>query len=81
MNCIYCGDNTAVVDSRLAGPAIRRRRKCQACLKIFATVELPEGASLSVDQKLVKRLQILNLRFLQLKQDFDTILAEAKELQ
>src|SRR6187401_2108388 len=45
MKCPFCGDeDTQVIDSRVSeeGDAIRRRRRCQVCIKRFTTYETAE---------------------------------------
>src|SRR6187549_442797 len=45
MKCPFCGSaETQVIDSRVseAGDSIRRRRRCQACVKRFTTYETVE---------------------------------------
>ena len=45
MRCPFCtGDETRVVDSRLAGEGaqVRRRRECSLCKERFTTYESPE---------------------------------------
>lgn len=44
MNCLYCGDNTRVTNSRLQKRynTIWRRRKCLHCSNIFSTIERPD---------------------------------------
>lgn len=40
MRCPHCGgDETRVIDSRIAGDGIRRRRECQSCRRRFTTYE------------------------------------------
>jgi transcriptional repressor NrdR len=40
MFCPFCGDSsTRVIDSRLAGASVRRRRSCPACERRFTTYE------------------------------------------
>jgi len=40
MKCPYCGvDNSRVVDTRVSGDRIRRRRQCNACEQRFTTFE------------------------------------------
>ena len=39
MNCSKCGGVSSVIDSRLHGPFIRRRRICDACEYRWSTVE------------------------------------------
>jgi len=43
MKCEACGGASFVVESRKSriDNAIRRRRKCRACKRVWATVELP----------------------------------------
>ena len=41
MRCIYCNENTAVIDKRTSMDNItRRRRKCLSCDKRFTTKEI-----------------------------------------
>lgn len=41
MRCIYCNENTAVIDKRTSMDNItRRRRKCLSCDKRFTTKEV-----------------------------------------
>lgn len=42
MNCLYCGENTKVIDTRATENAMRRRRECETCEKRFTTYERPE---------------------------------------
>ncbi len=39
MKCPYCGSKSKVVDTRIAGEGIRRRRECLACGQRFTTYE------------------------------------------
>ncbi len=40
MKCPYCGvDNSRVVDTRISGDRIRRRRQCNVCEQRFTTFE------------------------------------------
>src|SRR3989338_2442102 len=39
MRCIYCANDTKVVDKRDAENIIRRRRECLSCAKRFTTYE------------------------------------------
>ena len=49
MICPFCKtDNDKVVDSRVSGTAIRRRRECQACGRRFTTREYIEIQPLTV---------------------------------
>lgn len=51
MQCIYCGSDTSVVNSRHQKRLnqVWRRRKCEACSAIFSTNEKPDlGLALSV---------------------------------
>lgn len=52
MVCIYCGQDTEVYNSRVKtrNPSVWRRRRCQACVAQFTTLELPDyRASLVVE--------------------------------
>lgn len=49
MICPYCkNDEDKVVDSRLSGMSIRRRRECLACGRRFTTYEYVETVALTV---------------------------------
>lgn len=39
MKCVYCGENTKVMDSRVSKSKVRRRRECLNCNKRFTTIE------------------------------------------
>lgn len=38
--CPHCGGKSAVLDTRLNGNDVRRRRRCKDCEKNFSTIEL-----------------------------------------
>lgn len=44
MKCIYCTTDTNVYNSRvkIKNPSVWRRRRCQACVAQFTTLELPD---------------------------------------
>ncbi len=50
MVCIYCGCDTAVFNSRARrkNPSVWRRRRCNACVAQFTTIELPDYSSVLV---------------------------------
>lgn len=49
MICPFCKkDNDKVIDSRMSGTSIRRRRECLACGKRFTTYEYVEQVPLTV---------------------------------
>lgn len=54
MVCIYCGHETEVYNSRVKArtPSVWRRRRCQACVAQFTTVELPDYAGAIVVRSL-----------------------------
>lgn len=52
MRCPYCGyEDTAVLETRDAEGATRRRRECQKCQKRFTTYERVENVDLVVIKK------------------------------
>jgi len=52
MRCPYCGhDDSKVVDSRVAGEGIRRRRQCLGCGSRFTTYEQAQMTALLVIKK------------------------------
>lgn len=54
MICPYCfSNNTVVIDSRESenGEVVRRRRRCEDCLRRFTTYERVEGLDLKVVKK------------------------------
>ncbi len=52
MRCPFCKrSDTKVVDSRVAGDALRRRRECLKCAKRFTTYERVENAAFLVVKK------------------------------
>lgn len=60
MNCPKCGSaDTSVRDSRQAGPARYRRRRCKACGKRFGTMEIPmqEYIRLKADEAAIESIQ------------------------
>ncbi|MBI5061073.1 MAG: transcriptional repressor NrdR [Candidatus Aenigmarchaeota archaeon] len=42
MRCVFCGNDTKVIDKRDNEETIRRRRECISCDKRFTTYERPE---------------------------------------
>ncbi len=42
MRCVFCGNDTKVIDKRDSEDTIRRRRECISCDKRFTTYERPE---------------------------------------
>lgn len=53
MVCIYCGNKTAVANSRAQSRqhAVWRRRSCKACKAVFTTIEQPDfTTSLMIEQ-------------------------------
>ena len=67
MRCIYCGGETAVVDSRSSIVTVRRRRRCTQCGKIFPTDEVAAQAAPSRAGELEQRLKAMKLRMVQLE--------------
>ncbi len=51
MKCIFCNEETKVVDSRESEDITRRRRECLDCEKRFTTYERPEGIQLYIIKK------------------------------
>lgn len=48
MQCPYCGNDSNVVDSRITGDGVRRRRTCIMCKRRFTTYEKVGSPSLRV---------------------------------
>lgn len=52
MKCTYCGhSHSKVIDSRMSGEVVRRRRKCLKCNERFTTYERVEQAPLMIIKK------------------------------
>lgn len=52
MNCPKCSaEDTKVIDSRVLGCCVRRRRECETCHYRFSTYENPQPRSLKVVKK------------------------------
>src|SRR3990172_4846257 len=48
MKCLFCEDNTRVIDTREVAGAIRRRRECSACGHRVTTYERVAAANLQI---------------------------------
>jgi transcriptional repressor NrdR len=56
MICPYCKhDEDKVVDSRVSGSSIRRRRECLACARRFTTYEYIEMVPLTFPTRKITR--------------------------
>jgi transcriptional regulator NrdR family protein len=73
MNCPKCEAGTKVIDSRDVEGGTRRRHCCRVCSHRFTTIERQEDEHAKPDPELVKRVRNMNLRFLQLKAEFDEV--------
>jgi transcriptional repressor NrdR len=52
MRCPFCGaDDTSVADTRIAGDAIRRRRRCEGCERRFTTYERYDEGPLHIRKR------------------------------
>lgn len=74
MQCIYCGGETTVADSRVNGATVRRRRRCKVCRKIFPTDEVAAQAVPSRSGELEQRLKAMKLRMAQLETELQLAL-------
>jgi len=60
MECIYCGGETCVTNSRAKKklPSVWRRRSCEACVAQFTTLEQPDySTALSVGRPSTTKLE------------------------
>lgn len=74
MQCIYCGGETLVADSRPHKTTVRRRRRCTQCARIFLTDEMAAQAAPIQTDKLERHLKAMKLRMAQLETELQLAL-------
>ncbi len=52
MNCIKCGRDTTVLDTRMIETFLRRRRQCLHCKHRFSTYEIDDGMTKTIKKYL-----------------------------
>ncbi len=52
MNCVKCGRDTTVLDTRMIESFLRRRRECAHCKHRFSTYEIDDGMTKTIKKYL-----------------------------
>lgn len=61
MKCIYCQQDTSVINSRPSSGTTRRQRKCKQCQRKFVTIEVLEKQEHPDAEQLIELLKAATL--------------------
>lgn len=62
MNCVRCGRDTVVRESRMADYFLRRRRECSHCGHRFSTYEIDDGCVKTIKKYLTPHIKTIAKR-------------------
>lgn len=62
MNCVRCGRDTSVLESRMVDAMLRRRRECTHCGHRFSTYEMDDGCVKTIKKHMYPHMRAVARR-------------------